>query len=506
MEKMKRPWLYRGIISLVFLASIFLMPQKAFSAASEDREVAKARLGECWKQFGESCDLSGLNLGEEDLSQLYTEAMYEYPECFYVNISFGIVRINTDQGFLIIKPQYSQTPSKAKTMSAKMEKQVKQALAPVHKSWSDLEKILYIHDYLSTSVSYDLTYSKHTMYDAMVTKQAVCQGYCMAGKYLLNRLGVTCEVVWSKKLNHAWNAVLVNGKLYYMDITKDDPTIDTLGQARHTYFLKSAGYFYKDGEHNNTGDWRMTGGKTGLSVNSAKYDNYFWNQVRSRLVYLNGYWYAARQDGSIFRYRCNGSVFYKRKHIIRRKEIWGTHKNGKELNLADRFLMLATCQGQLFYSTPHAVYRLNLKNRVSTEVFRLSFAQQKKGWNYGMDMDEKGIIYYQYATASNLRGKISKGPSVWNYTAFSGVYKTKKGALLKWEKVSTAKGYYIYRKSAGGSWKLYKTIKGYRTGYYLDKSVRKRKGTYYYRIAAYGTRNGRKVVSKKSPACKVKYA
>ncbi len=61
-----------------------------------------------------------------------------------------------------------------------------------------------------------------------------------------------------------------------------------------------------------------------------------------------------------------------------------------------------------------------------------------------------------------------------------------KGILIKWGKVSGAKGYYVYRKSGSGSFKKIATLTGKSTLSYKDKSVKNENGTKYsYKVVAY---------------------
>ncbi|MCQ2478818.1 MAG: hypothetical protein MJ091_06400 [Clostridia bacterium] len=60
----------------------------------------------------------------------------------------------------------------------------------------------------------------------------------------------------------------------------------------------------------------------------------------------------------------------------------------------------------------------------------------------------------------------------------------KSGITLKWTKVTSAKGYYVYRKAGSGSYKKIATIKKGSTVSYLDKSAKKGT-TYTYYLKAY---------------------
>ena len=69
----------------------------------------------------------------------------------------------------------------------------------------------------------------------------------------------------------------------------------------------------------------------------------------------------------------------------------------------------------------------------------------------------------------------------------------KKKADLKWKKATDAQGYVVYRAtSKNGSYKALTTIKKGTTIKYTDKKVSSKK-TYYYKVRAYRTVNGKKL-------------
>ena len=62
---------------------------------------------------------------------------------------------------------------------------------------------------------------------------------------------------------------------------------------------------------------------------------------------------------------------------------------------------------------------------------------------------------------------------------------------MKWNKVSAAKGYYIYRKdSKNGTYKKIKTIENCKTTSFKDTKNLKANKTYYYKVVSFNTQNG----------------
>ena len=159
------------------------------------------------------------------------------------------------------------------TMKTSMETGIADAL-----SWVDademtqFEVVQALHDYLVRNCAYDTSTTSasttshlaaFTAYGALVDKAPVCQGYALAYKLLLSRLGISAVFVMSTSMNHSWNMVQMDdGEWYHVDVTYDDPlyttSTDTTGTdggfdhaVSHTYFLRSDTTLTNLGHH----DW-----------------------------------------------------------------------------------------------------------------------------------------------------------------------------------------------------------------------------------------------------------
>lgn len=111
---------------------------------------------------------------------------------------------------------------------------------------SDYEKVKTIHDYIINLASYDTTYMKSSVYDILVDKTAVCEGYTLAAYRLFTDAGLECKIISGRGNGeaHAWNIVKVDGQWYNIDLTWDDPITNTGEQMlRYDYFLKSESDF-----------------------------------------------------------------------------------------------------------------------------------------------------------------------------------------------------------------------------------------------------------------------
>lgn len=109
---------------------------------------------------------------------------------------------------------------------------------------------------------------------------------------------------------------------------------------------------------------------------------------------------------------------------------------------------------------------------------------------------DKKKVYSSYSSVVSAK-PVLKTPSV-KLTLGS------KKATIKWEKISGASGYEVYRAtSKSGKYSKIKTITKNSTVSYVNSSLTKNK-TYYYKVRAYRTVNGKKIYSSYSVAKSVK--
>ena len=106
------------------------------------------------------------------------------------------------------------------------EAQIKEARAAVKKIADSLkgkttyQQIKGAYEWLCNNVKYDHSLKNHSAYSALVTKNTVCEGYATAFQLIMEELGIECYVV--ANTSHAWNAVKLDGKLYWVDATWGD--------------------------------------------------------------------------------------------------------------------------------------------------------------------------------------------------------------------------------------------------------------------------------------------
>lgn len=111
-----------------------------------------------------------------------------------------------------------------------VEEAAAQALAILPADAQDYDKALLLHDWLCDHIVYQYSQdgSDQDLYGALVNGQCVCAGYSAAYEYLLRQAGVEAETVRGTADNgtnvesHAWTKLVLDGEIYYTDVTWDD--------------------------------------------------------------------------------------------------------------------------------------------------------------------------------------------------------------------------------------------------------------------------------------------
>ncbi|MEE0800683.1 MAG: transglutaminase domain-containing protein, partial [Gemmiger sp.] len=169
---------------------------------------------------------------------------------------------------------------------------------------TDLEKVIYVHDWLVQNIAYDsanmntVILDDHNMRNALLEGRAVCDGYSKTYICVLNRLGIPAVLVTSSQLNHAWSLVQLDGQWYHVDCTFDDalcPTSDKLGRCLHSNLLTSTDWMLGSG-HNCADMAAFAPTISGFSnivsaADDTSYETAWWRTVMTPFYPTDGDWY-----------------------------------------------------------------------------------------------------------------------------------------------------------------------------------------------------------------------
>lgn len=192
-------------------------------------------------------------LSQKELSDIYCMVRFDCPEIFY-SVTFSY-RYYTDSTAVEMTPQYLFSKDKIKAHRQAMEARIKKLIRPVQ-TLSEIEKELFIHDFLVKNVKYDKLKKEysHEIIGALGNGIAVCEGIAKTVKVLCDALDIWCIVALSEanpdkgiKYRHAWNVVRINGTYYHFDVTFDN-TLSTQDAIRYDYVNLSDKQIFRDHE------------------------------------------------------------------------------------------------------------------------------------------------------------------------------------------------------------------------------------------------------------------
>lgn len=279
--------------------------KKAMSRTAGTQQTLEEYVVTALENFETTIDVSAYNIPLETEGEEFFKIINNNPQLFYVEgnkCSYGS-RGDIITSYIVT---YLYDKATALQMREKLETAAEQAVAQVDESMDDYEKALTVHDYLVQNCEYDYeNYLKepgggqvpqisHTAYGSLVNNIAVCDGYADGFAYIMeDKLGISCDVVSSRAMAHAWNMIEIGGKWYHVDATWDDPTWDCIGRVMHTNFLLSDSKISNNSPDAKSGDNHYSWNKL-HTADSTDYDNAFWADVKSAICYYNGAWYYSK--------------------------------------------------------------------------------------------------------------------------------------------------------------------------------------------------------------------
>lgn len=178
----------------------------------------------------------------QQIMDLYLEVLWDSPEIFYVPKSVQASWEEYSNGTMLFAKltgiQYAFRQEEYQQNKSRLDAEVKKAVIYAARESSPEMIALRLHDYIVQTCEYDtvaadrndLSPQARTIYSVLVRKKAVCEGYTMAYRYLLQKFNIRCEEIVSDVMNHCWNYVNIRGNWYHVDVTYDDPVfVDETG-------------------------------------------------------------------------------------------------------------------------------------------------------------------------------------------------------------------------------------------------------------------------------------
>lgn len=389
-------------------------PQSGLRTSARSADDTLAEVKRTLKQgllaVQDSIDVSQYEILPEEFETIYKQVVDENPELFYVNGGYGYDAHTTVSNvypyYELDRMSYAGLPeaqrSEIKQRQAALEQVVGEIVAQVDASWTELQKALFLHDYLATHAQYDTTYTGYDAYTILVKGTGVCEAYTRAYRLLLNRVGIASGIVRSQNLDHVWNLVRIAGSWYHIDVTWDDPLQDRIGQVSHKHFCTSDAKrveLVKDEKKDQANwtfelDWEYS-----LTVTtSASFDSSYWASVDSAFVPLDGTWYYLS-----YSYNENSGI---RSELMQTQDPAQPGTRNKLLNAVwydwtdSRYYWigvysgLSSYNGGLVYNTTDTVYRYDPKAKTEQQpVYKLTAEEKRAGYLYGTAVDGNSLRY-----------------------------------------------------------------------------------------------------------------
>lgn len=292
----------------------------------------------------DSADLSPYKLDTKDIAQLYSDVLLASPELFYADNTVTYFYNSRDHVTKVELSYNMDAEERAESLRA-YEREVDYIVSLVDPTLSEVEKALFVHDYLIASFAYDTEVSNFDALSLFRERSGVCQAYSLAYMAVLRGLGMDAVLVTSDEMNHAWNLVQIDGTWYHVDLSFDDPSPDRTGRVLHENFLLD------DNDIKNTPTPHY-GWKSSIRCLSASFKTAIWHGVTARMIYLDGQWYYI--DPSTETLAVSAFDGSARADVYRFKSHWYVRGSDSSYYVGV-FSGLSEFLGYLFVNTPYDV-------------------------------------------------------------------------------------------------------------------------------------------------------
>ncbi|MBO6137750.1 MAG: hypothetical protein J6O71_03970, partial [Lachnospiraceae bacterium] len=211
---------------------------------SQEKKIYK-EIFNCFLQMADNVELSTLDVDIVD--KCFNYVMLDHPEIFYVDgYKISLTKRGEVAVRLGITGKYNVSAEERRIRQAAIESRVGEIIAGAPPAQSDdYTKVKYAYDYIIAHTNYDPDApDNQNIVSVFITGRSVCQGYSMAMKYLLDRMGVVSTIVYGRanNENHSWNMVSMDGVNCFVDATwgdasyRDSENVEEAEKINYNYF------------------------------------------------------------------------------------------------------------------------------------------------------------------------------------------------------------------------------------------------------------------------------
>lgn len=336
----------------------------SFSTADEAIENAI-------KNLKTTVNLSLYGLTVQEVFTAFENVINDHPEYYYISNNVQVYYSRTTELAVQAVITYKYTNDEIEQMNETFNKEVDYIISTIDAdAMSDIEIALAVHEYFTVHFTYDYTYSIFDAYSIIVNKTGVCQAYALAYRYVLNKMGLECEVVTSDEINHAWNVVKIGDTYYYVDTTWDDCYL-TMGKSSHNNFMQDETGIVNLGH---------TGMKQTYTADDNSYDYFFWTNIKNGMVYYDGLWYFIDDANN-----------YLKTYNFETNKINTLFKADTFIDSSTLYSNVAEYNGIFYYNNDDTIYEFDSDGGDIRTVFELSDDEDSK--IYGIAVYKGQLVY-----------------------------------------------------------------------------------------------------------------
>ena len=254
-------------------------------AQSDEQDLIDASnaIKEAAIEFASSVNITEYNIDVSDAMTLFNYVRYQNPEL--INVSNSVSYNYYSNGVICdFYLNYLFTADEKDSYFTPFNAVVDDIVKQAKKQPTDFLKALYVHDYIIANSEYateiydpveTVSGFVYNAYGNLVNRRAVCQGYSMAYKVIMDKLNIPVDFASSTEMNHIWNTMTIDGSTYHVDLTFDDPVPDMQGYVGPSNFLCT------DEEITATDHSSWT---TSSTISAESYPNRFWKDITSKII------------------------------------------------------------------------------------------------------------------------------------------------------------------------------------------------------------------------------
>ncbi len=223
----------------LFLSCILIMvrlqPLTFRTFSEEPTNTLETHLRVGLEQCDYEIDISSFHATRDEVVKTYQKLLEQEPLFFYVSKSFSYMY---DQEGLILSvyPEYSMTKDEVETARSELWEWIQRVTQLVPSSFTDGDRAMFIYQYLGLNFTYSPSGDEnYDVYSLVTEGHGVCQAFALAFVFMSRSVGLQADMVTSLSMDHAWNHVIVGGRCYHADVTRDLPTEDK--KLTYTRFL-----------------------------------------------------------------------------------------------------------------------------------------------------------------------------------------------------------------------------------------------------------------------------